>query len=93
MLRNYSTKKINLYISDSTKYTNMRNADKKAILFILFSMMLSLIYVVYRWPYTPETVIKDLEYIGPFGILLDLAILLFFFLWIKNRRNQKQDNL
>jgi hypothetical protein len=71
----------------------MRDADRKALLIILFSMALSFFYVVYRWPYTPETVIKDLEYIGPFGILLDLAILLFFFLWIKNRKNQRQDNL
>ena len=72
---------------------SMNQTDVKALIILSISFMFSLIYAMNRWPYTPETVMQDLERLGPYGLLIDLAFILFVFFWIRNRGNQKQDNL
>ena len=47
-----------------------------------------MIYVIYRWPYTPETVMDDVSRLGPYGILIDLIFVSGFIVWVRNRKNK-----
>ncbi len=76
-----------LYIRCYILY-NMRRADRMAFLILLLAFGLSTIYIIYRWPYTPETVMDDVARLGPYGFLIDLIFIGGFVVWFRNRRNK-----
>lgn len=53
------------------------------LLFLAFLVLLSTTYIVYNWPYTPQEVLEDIEFLGPFGLLLDLLLIGLFIRWVK----------
>ena len=62
----------------------------KTITLFLFMVLLSLIWVVINWPYTPQDAIDDGIRLGPYGILIDVGIILCLLLiWV--RKNEKQE--
>ena len=62
----------------------------KTITLFLFMVLLSLIWVVINWPYTPQDAINDGIRLGPYGILIDVGIILCLLLiWV--RKNEKQE--
>ena len=82
-MMNYSYE--TLYIRYHILY-NMRRADRMALLSLLFAMGLSTIYMIYRWPYTPETVMDDVAMLGPYGFLIDIIFIGGFVIWYRNRK-------
>lgn len=62
----------------------------KTITLLLFMVLLSLIWIVINWPYTPQDAIDDGIRLGPYGILIDVGIILCLLLiWV--RKNEKQE--
>ena len=75
-----------LYIRYYILY-NMSRADRMALLTLILAFGLSTIYIIYKWPYTPETVIEDVAKLGPYGFLIDLVFVGIFVMWLRKRRN------
>tara|TARA_B100000287_G_scaffold394499_1_gene408596 strand:- start:730 stop:969 length:240 start_codon:yes stop_codon:yes gene_type:complete len=57
--------------------------------FFLIVFSLSLAYTMYRWPYTPEDVINDMEKLGPWGFLIDAFFVFIVYRWWRGRKTQQ----
>ncbi len=53
---------------------------------LMMTFFLAFMYVILKWPYTPEDVMADLAYIGPYGFLIDAAIIFMLYKWYTNRK-------
>ena len=53
---------------------------------LILTYFLAFLYVIWRWPYTPQDVMEDMTNIGPYGIILDVAIIILLYRWYKNRK-------
>jgi hypothetical protein len=62
----------------------------KTITLLLFMVLLSLIWVVVNWPYTPQDAIDDGVRLGPYGILIDVGLLLcLLVIWLRKKEIQE----
>ncbi len=53
-------------------------------------VLLSLIWVVVNWPYTPQDAIDDGVRLGPYGILIDVGLLLcLLVIWLRKKEIQE----
>ncbi len=60
------------------------------ILFFSFLVLLSMLWIVWNWPYTPEDVLKDVEKMGPYAILIDVFIFIgIAYLALRDKSNTK----
>jgi hypothetical protein len=57
--------------------------------FFLVVFSLSLAYTMYRWPYTPDDVIKDMKLLGPWGFIVDGVFVFIAYKWWRNRKTQQ----
>jgi hypothetical protein len=57
--------------------------------FFLIVLSLSMAYVMYRWPYTPDDVINDMEWLGPWGLLIDALFVFVVYRWWRRRKTQQ----
>ena len=62
--------------------------SRELILFLIFTFLVSLSYVLWNWPYTPYEVMHDMERLGPIGLLLDLIFAILLFRWLKNKKEE-----
>ena len=59
-------------------------------LLLLFMTLVSLIWVVYNYPYTPQDVIEDSVALGKWGILIDiLFVLILGRIWFKKESEEE----
>jgi len=62
----------------------------KTITLLLFMVLLSLIWVIVNWPYTPQDAIDDGVRLGPYGILIDVGLLLcLLVIWLRKKEIQE----
>lgn len=62
----------------------------KTILLFLSMVLISLIWIVINWPYTPQDAIDDGIRLGPYGILVDIGLILcLLVIWLRNRESQE----
>ena len=53
-------------------------------------VLISLIWIVINWPYTPQDAIDDGIRLGPYGILVDIGLILcLLVIWLRNRESQE----
>ena len=62
-------------------------------LYIYLLFTISLIYVVWSWPYSPMDAITDGKKLGMWGILIDVGILLPVVLWWRIKRKKETESL
>ena len=71
----------------------MSDLSKRLIntaLLFLFMVLISLIWVVYNYPYTPQDVIDDTVALGKWGILIDiLFVVILGRIWLKKETEQE----
>lgn len=59
-------------------------------LVLIFTMFLAIAYVIWKWPYTPQDVMADLAYIGPYGFLIDAAFIFLVYKWYTGRKKNTE---
>jgi len=52
------------------------------LLFFAFLVLTSTLYIIYRWPYSPQDVFYDLEVLGPIGLVFDFLLIGLMFRWL-----------
>tara|TARA_R110002110_G_scaffold145466_1_gene334858 strand:- start:267 stop:467 length:201 start_codon:yes stop_codon:yes gene_type:complete len=57
------------------------------IFWIYCLVVIILVYLLLKWPYTPEDIADDLKMLGPVGFVIDILFVLFVFRWLKKRNN------
>lgn len=66
----------------------MRKKSRELLLFLIFTFLVSIGYLVWTWPNTPYEVIHDMQRLGPIGFTLDLIFAILLFRWLKNKREE-----
>ena len=66
----------------------MRKKSHELILFLIFTFLVSIGYLVWNWPYTPYEVIYDMKRLGSIGFILDLIFIILLFRWFKNKKEE-----
>ena len=62
----------------------------KTTLLFLSMVLISLIWIVINWPYTPQDAIDDGVRLGPYGILVDIGLILcLLVIWLRNKEIQE----
>jgi len=59
--------------------------------FLIFSVtfLIAILYIIYRWPYTPADVIEDSKRLGPWGLIIDAVFVYVGYRWWKGRKTQQ----
>ncbi len=62
----------------------------KTFVLFIFMVLLSLLWVVINWPYTPQDAIDDGVRLGPYGILIDVGLILcLLVIWLRKKETQE----
>ena len=75
----------NLYISIVSNDKVMRDWAK-IISFFVMVYALAIVYVIFRWPYTPEDAIKDMKTVGPIGFVFDFVFIYLMYKWFRKKK-------
>ena len=73
--------------------TTIVKSKLQVLLYIYLLFGLSMAYIIWNWPYTPQDAIEDSQKLGMWGILLDVCLLLPIVIWWRNKRIKKTESL